>query len=918
MSSPLTLSPNLGPGSPPHEVDLINAARELARRAILLDAEDNLDGAIKSYEEALKFLTMASEFTNNENHKLEKIRELYQQRIDYLIVSARAKNMISSPTSSAFLLSQPSQSPLCPPVSHADRVLPEQRTSPFKLPDKIRSQKELEYRLDSPVLAKESESGFDRVPRVEPIPPDRSIDGIKSNLRTTPQLQPLSSSAPSNEDARNSNVPKTKSRRSLSISLGSLFRSNKKKSNKNPSTKSSRLQNLRKFNASVNSLRGIFDADGTKPPEVELKFKSLVDLNAANALSLDVSPMPILEHTNSCAPEPMALNERATTDASPSQRSESDTLRQSLPPNRIKEHSKVAEAREKARIAVQLDSGQDIEESVLRYQEAVKLLDEVMLEPSHAGEIKHFESIRDMYLRRIQQLTSIPKGREPDTNKSEAKRSRINNLKLNLLGGQKDAEGRDSISPRTISSKYSARWSPLSPKYTSSPPPLVPISPVTSSPNRYTPATHSRGIPINSSREITSPGSPKFSSLSYKTRSSSFGTSSPCSYASSPEFPGIMRSMSSRSFSYRAESRKAELGIATIGPDLFEDPIGDIPLIPGTFGQRTTIKPISDDSFEVDLMGLEDAVYEPPPSDPRKRIFWLFRSLERSLSVGAFITERLYIPREIWMQNNVRVPAIETKIQICDILSGALHRISAWERLDDLQGTVKRLEFLQTALGSVQNMLAKKEFTKDQGSLGSSTSRQASPTSLTLFSGKSNSPTSIKSLWRKRSMDLMSSRRGSDDSTGRYMDSLKRLLRAALVLDRYFTHFEPRVTCAPSLNMHPRSPPLSPFPCHHKANSYISQNGAQAEPISRQSRSQRPVNLNQRHHSNPTLAMPVAQEISVENQIGLQSSAIELQILDRLQRVLEVLHEQIYAFAVKDLGFLLERWVEKRKESLKI
>ncbi|KAF9188066.1 hypothetical protein BGZ51_000860 [Haplosporangium sp. Z 767] len=96
----------------------------------------------------------------------------------------------------------------------------------------------------------------------------------------------------------------------------------------------------------------------------------------------------------------------------------------------------------------------------------------------------------------------------------------------------------------------------------------------------------------------------------------------------------------------------------------------------GHTSTMTLFEVISDDPFGGMSFPLPPPSIEPPPSDPFFRCFWLMRNLEQTMTSGGFITRKLYVPRQIWYQRTlVRLPAVETKINVCQTLAGMLDRM---------------------------------------------------------------------------------------------------------------------------------------------------------------------------------------------------------------------------------------------------
>ncbi|CDH51401.1 predicted protein [Lichtheimia corymbifera JMRC:FSU:9682] len=105
----------------------------------------------------------------------------------------------------------------------------------------------------------------------------------------------------------------------------------------------------------------------------------------------------------------------------------------------------------------------------------------------------------------------------------------------------------------------------------------------------------------------------------------------------------------------------------------------------------------------------------------------LVLSLEKSMEDGAYITPRLYIPKNMWHQPGIRLPHVEIKIAACESLMADLSKLERWTKLDDLTGSLKVLEGLEDAVESLKNTLAKK--LKRESMNGSSNTATSAATS---------------------------------------------------------------------------------------------------------------------------------------------------------------------------------------------
>lgn len=148
---------------------------------------------------------------------------------------------------------------------------------------------------------------------------------------------------------------------------------------------------------------------------------------------------------------------------------------------------------------------------------------------------------------------------------------------------------------------------------------------------------------------------------------------------------------------------------------------------------------------------------EPCPDSALLRPFWFLRSIYQTIAHprGGYITNRLFVPRDIWRVKNIKLKNIEEKVSSCDILTAALLKLGKVDTLN-ADAVLEEMQFLETVMDQVQSNLSKK-LGSDVGvqgaaSLfkGSNSVEDSASTSeaLTLKSTNGNSK-SMLSSWRK-------------------------------------------------------------------------------------------------------------------------------------------------------------------------
>ncbi|KAG0197611.1 hypothetical protein BGX28_008877 [Mortierella sp. GBA30] len=155
-------------------------------------------------------------------------------------------------------------------------------------------------------------------------------------------------------------------------------------------------------------------------------------------------------------------------------------------------------------------------------------------------------------------------------------------------------------------------------------------------------------------------------------------------------------------------------------------------------GGFTLFDVISDDPFAGMTFPVPPPFVEAPPTDPYLRCFWLMHRLEQTMTTGGFLTKRMFVPRAIWYQSLVRLPAVDAKVSACQTLTGLFNKLVTQSQKgllnllvdgnivgvdgDTERMTVlKELESLETAANQVQAKLSKKlSFVHRPGKNGSS------------------------------------------------------------------------------------------------------------------------------------------------------------------------------------------------------
>ncbi|EKV20630.1 hypothetical protein PDIP_14570 [Penicillium digitatum Pd1] len=100
---------------------------------------------------------------------------------------------------------------------------------------------------------------------------------------------------------------------------------------------------------------------------------------------------------------------------------------------------------------------------------------------------------------------------------------------------------------------------------------------------------------------------------------------------------------------------------------------------------------------------------EPCPEGFLLRPFWLMRCLYQTLAHphGGYLSEKLFIPRDVWRVKNVKLKALEEKVSNCDLLTAALLKLAQVDTYD-ADAVLEEMQSLDTVLDQVQVILTKK------------------------------------------------------------------------------------------------------------------------------------------------------------------------------------------------------------------
>ena len=100
---------------------------------------------------------------------------------------------------------------------------------------------------------------------------------------------------------------------------------------------------------------------------------------------------------------------------------------------------------------------------------------------------------------------------------------------------------------------------------------------------------------------------------------------------------------------------------------------------------------------------------EPCPESTLLRPFWFLRMVYQTIAHprGGYITNRLFIPRDIWRVKNIKLKNVEEKVSCCDHLTAALQKLARVDTFD-ANAVLEEMQFFETVMEQVQSTLTKK------------------------------------------------------------------------------------------------------------------------------------------------------------------------------------------------------------------
>ena len=100
---------------------------------------------------------------------------------------------------------------------------------------------------------------------------------------------------------------------------------------------------------------------------------------------------------------------------------------------------------------------------------------------------------------------------------------------------------------------------------------------------------------------------------------------------------------------------------------------------------------------------------EPCPESTLLRPFWFLRCIYQTIAHprGGYLTNRLFVPRDIWRVKNVKLKSVEEKVSSCDILTASLLKLAQVDTYD-ADAVLEEMQFLDNIIEQTQSNLLKK------------------------------------------------------------------------------------------------------------------------------------------------------------------------------------------------------------------
>ena len=113
---------------------------------------------------------------------------------------------------------------------------------------------------------------------------------------------------------------------------------------------------------------------------------------------------------------------------------------------------------------------------------------------------------------------------------------------------------------------------------------------------------------------------------------------------------------------------------------------------------------------------------EPCPESSLLRPFWFLRAVYHTMANprGGYLTNRLFVPRDIWRVKNIKLKNVEEKVSTCDLLTAALLKLGKVDTCN-ADAVLEEMQFLENVMERAKSNLSKK-LGNDVGAQGAAAS----------------------------------------------------------------------------------------------------------------------------------------------------------------------------------------------------
>lgn len=100
---------------------------------------------------------------------------------------------------------------------------------------------------------------------------------------------------------------------------------------------------------------------------------------------------------------------------------------------------------------------------------------------------------------------------------------------------------------------------------------------------------------------------------------------------------------------------------------------------------------------------------EPCPESSFLRPFWLLRCIYQTIAHprGGYLSNKLFVPRDIWKVKTTKLKSVEEKVATCDLLTATLLKLAKVDTLD-AGAVLREMQFLESVMEQTQASLSKK------------------------------------------------------------------------------------------------------------------------------------------------------------------------------------------------------------------